>query len=74
MFGNYSESDCIGPVTNPKSVPERENQKEIERWKADEFPRIIREAWQRKAYVAFLDESGFFLTPLVQRTLAPCGK
>jgi len=50
------------------------NDKEIERWKGDEFPRILREAWQRKAHVAFLDESGFLLTPLVRRTLAPRGE
>ena len=58
----------------PQKRAREGNQKEIERWKADEFPRIIREAWQRKAHVAFLDESGFFLTPLVRRTLAPCGQ
>ena len=50
------------------------NDKEVERWKADDFPRILREAWRRGAHVAFLDESGFLLTPLVRRTLAPRGQ
>ena len=44
------------------------------RWVGDEFPRIVREAFRRKAHVAFLDESGFFLTPTVRRTLAPRGQ
>ena len=50
------------------------NDKEVERWKADEFPRILREAYRRGAHVAFLDESGFLMTPLVRRTLAPRGQ
>jgi hypothetical protein len=52
---------------------ERDDQ-EVSRWLGDEYPRIVREAWQRSAYLAFLDESGFFLTPTVRRTLAPRGK
>jgi transposase len=52
---------------------ERDDQ-EVARWVGDEFPRIVREAWRRKAYLVFLDESGFFLTPTVRRTLAPRGK
>jgi transposase len=58
----------------PQVRPRQRNDKEVERWKADEFPRIIREAWRRRAHVAFLDESGFLLTPLVRRTLAPRGE
>jgi len=58
----------------PQVRATQRNDKEIERWKADEFPRILREAWRRGAHVAFLDESGFWLTPLVRRTLAPRGR
>jgi transposase len=58
----------------PQKRAIQRNDEEIERWKADEFPRILREAWQRRAHVAFLDESGFLLTPLVRRTLAPRGE
>jgi transposase len=58
----------------PQVRARERNDKEIERWKADEFPRILREAWRRKAHVAFLDESGFMLTPLVRRTLGPRGQ
>ena len=48
--------------------------KEVERWLADEWPRIIRQAFQRRARIALLDESGFMLSPTVRRTLAPRGK
>ena len=58
----------------PQRRARQRNDKECERWKADEFPRILREAFKRKAHIAFLDESGFMLMPLVRRTLAPCGK
>src|SRR5215204_5948843 len=50
------------------------NDKEVGRWIADDWPRIIRQAFQRKARVALLDESGFMLSPTVRRTLAPRGK
>lgn len=58
----------------PQVRPRQRNDKEVERWKAAEFPRIVREAWRRGARIAFLDESGFLLTPLVRRTLAPRGE
>jgi transposase len=58
----------------PQKRARERNDKEVERWKADEFPRILREAWRRKAHVAFLDESGFMLAPLVRRTLARRGQ
>src|SRR5262245_31571278 len=58
----------------PQVRARQRNDKEVERWKADEFPRILREAWRRGAHLAFLDESGFLLTPLVRRTLAARGQ
>jgi transposase len=58
----------------PQRRARQRNDKEVERWKADDFPRILREAWRRKAHIAFLDESGFMLMPLVRRTLARRGK
>ena len=50
------------------------NDKEVERWITEEWPRILRQAFQRHAHIALLDESGFLLSPVVRRTLAPCGK
>jgi transposase len=58
----------------PQRRARQRNDKEVERWKADDFPRILREAWRRHAHVAFLDESGFMLMPLVRRTLARRGQ
>jgi transposase len=58
----------------PQRRAREQNPKEVERWRADEFPRIVRDAWRRQATVVFLDEAGFMLTPLVRRTLAPRGK
>jgi transposase len=58
----------------PRRKARERDDKEVARWAGDEFPRIVREAFRRRAYIAFLDESGFFLTPTVRRTLAPRGK
>jgi transposase len=58
----------------PRRTARERNDKEVARWAGDEFPRIVRQAWERRAYLVFLDESGFFLTPTVRRTLAPRGK
>jgi hypothetical protein len=58
----------------PQRRARQRNDKEVERWKADEFPRILREAWRRRAHIAFFDESGFMLMPLVRRTLARRGR
>ena len=58
----------------PRRRARERDDKEVARWLGDEFPRIVREAFRRKAYLVFLDESGFFLTPTVRRTLAPRGQ
>ena len=58
----------------PRRKARERNDKEVARWAGDEFPRIVREAFRRRAYLVFLDESGFLLTPTVRRTLAPRGK
>jgi transposase len=58
----------------PKRKARERNDKEVERWKGDEIPRILREAWKRQAHVVFLDESGFQLTPSVRRTFARRGQ
>lgn len=50
------------------------NDKEVERWIADDWPRILRQAFGRRAHIALLDESGFMLSPTVRRTLAPRGR
>jgi transposase len=46
----------------------------IQRWKREEFPRIVQETFARGAHLIFLDESGFFLNPSVRRTWSPSGQ
>jgi transposase len=58
----------------PKRKARERDDKEVQRWKGDELPRILREAFKRQAHLVFLDESGFQLTPSVRRTLAPRGQ
>jgi transposase len=58
----------------PQKRARERNVKEVERWIADDWPRIIRQAYQRHARIALLDESGFMLAPVVRRTMAPRGK
>src|SRR5215831_20142838 len=57
----------------PEIRPREQNEKEVQRWKDDELPRIVREAIYRQATLVFLDEAGFMLTPLVRRSLWPRG-
>jgi transposase len=50
------------------------NDEAIAPWVQEEFPRILSEAASRNAHLAFVDETGFMLNPLVRRTFAPRGK
>jgi transposase len=47
---------------------------EIQRWKEQDFPRILKDARRKGAYLVFVDESGFMLAPIIRRTFAPRGK
>jgi transposase len=58
----------------PRRRARERNEAAILDWQSKEFPRIAREAQQRGAHLAFLDESGFMLTPSVRRTWAPRGR
>ena len=58
----------------PQRRARERNDKEIDIWKRQEFPRIVCEARQRGAHLAFLDESGFFLLAGVRRTWSPQGE
>jgi len=58
----------------PQKRARERNLKEVERWIADDWPRILRQAYQRHARIALLDESGFLLAPVVRRTMAPRGQ
>src|ERR1035441_6893981 len=57
----------------PAQQAAKRDDAEIARWKAEEFPRIERQTRERNAYLAFVDESGFMMTPTIRRTFAPRG-
>jgi hypothetical protein len=58
----------------PQKHARERNDQEVERWIAEDWPRVLRQAVPRRAHLALLDESGFLLAPLVRRTLAPRGE
>jgi transposase len=49
------------------------NEELIARWPVRQFKRILKEATERNAYVAFVDEAGFMCAPTVKRTFSPRG-
>ena len=55
----------------PRRKARERDDKEVARWVGDEFPRIVREAWKRSAYIPFRTGSGSFLTPPSRRPLPP---
>jgi transposase len=57
----------------PRRKARERDDEEVQRWLAQEFPRILKESRRRGAHLVFLDESGFQLTPCVRRTLAKRG-
>lgn len=57
----------------PRRHARERDEAAIEFWKTCKFPRISATARSRGAYLVFLDESGFMLTPTVRRTWAPRG-
>ena len=58
----------------PRRKARERNDKEVARWVGDEFPRIVREAFARRAYLVFLDESGAQTNLARRRGRAPEGE
>lgn len=58
----------------PRRKARERDEDAIDHWKRVAFPRILRDAAARGAYVVFLDESGYMLTPCLRRTWAPRGQ
>jgi transposase len=58
----------------PRRQARERKDAEIDHWRCQTFPRIVREARRRGAHLVFLDESGYMLTPTVRRTWAPRGQ
>ena len=67
-------TDYLGwSAIRPAQQAAKRDEVEIARWKTEEFPRIERQAKERNAYLVFVDESGFMMTPTIRRTFAPRG-
>lgn len=49
------------------------DEQEIEHWRKDAWPDLVARARHERRTLAFVDESGFYLTPSVVRTYAPSG-
>jgi hypothetical protein len=49
------------------------DEKEIERWRQEVWPDLLRRAARERRTLIFVDESGFYLLPSIVRTYAPRG-
>jgi transposase len=58
----------------PQRQPSGGDDAAIALWVQEQLPRILGEAAKREANLAFVDETGFMLSPIVRRTFAPRGK
>jgi transposase len=57
------------PVQQLKS----RNDAMISAWTIETFPRIVKEAAKRRAYLVFVDETGFMMYPTIRKSFAPPG-
>jgi transposase len=72
--GRFLHTRLRWSCQKPQRRARERDDAEIDFWQRCEFPRILREAQQRGAHLAFLDESGFFLLAGVRRTWGPQGQ
>jgi hypothetical protein len=63
-----------GTSQKPQKRARERNRQDGERGLADDGPCLLRQASQRQARLALLDEAGFLRTPVVRRTRAPRGQ
>ncbi len=58
----------------PERLASQRNQRAINKWKKEEWPKIEKHRRRWQAILYFQDESGISLTPVLGRTWAPKGK
>jgi transposase len=58
----------------PHKRPKERDEEEVERWRQERWPEIVRRAVETKARVAFVDESGFLMNPLRKKVWARKGQ
>ncbi len=62
------------PPQRPKRRATRYDPAAVQRWKDQEFPKILRRAQELGAVIAFADESGLASQSVYGRTWGPCGQ
>jgi transposase len=72
--GRFLHTRLRWSCQKPRRRARERSDAEIDFWTRHEFPRIVQQARQRGAHLAFLDESGFFLLAAVRRTWGPQGQ
>jgi transposase len=72
--GRFLHARLRWSCQKPRRQARERDDAEVDAWRRDAFPRIRRQARERGAHLAFLDESGFFLLAAVRRTWAPQGQ
>lgn len=82
-FGVEYHAGCVSEILKrrlnwtpqkPWRQPSGGDDATIALWVREQFPRILSEAAEREAHLAFVDETGFMLSPTVRRTFVPRGK
>jgi transposase len=72
--GRFLHTRLRWSCQKPQRRARERDEAAIDCWQRYEFPRILEQAQQRGAHLAFLDESGFFLLAAVRRTWGPQGQ
>ena len=70
ILTDYLEWTAKRPVNELK----KQNDEEVAEWVGAKFPRILKEAAERKAHVVFVDETGFMMYPTVRMSFSPRGE
>jgi transposase len=65
---------CGWSIQKPIGRDARRDEQAIERWKNERWPKLKKKAQEEGYTIVWIDESGFYLLPMVVRTYAPVGK
>jgi transposase len=70
ILTDYLHWTAKRPVQEQKAKDERA----IAAWAEVEFPRLLREAAERGAFLVFVDETGFMMYPTIRKSFSPRGE
>lgn len=57
----------------PKKKKTRQDPKKVQQWWEERWPQLLRKAEKEERKIVWVDESGFYLIPMLVRTYAPKG-